>query len=267
MKRIVNLVAALALLVTGIFIGLTIRSAPAAAQSGCQTFRETGKNVCGRFLEYWQQNGGLAQQGLPLSNEFTEVSDLNGKPYTVQYFERAVFEKHPENARPYDVLLSQLGTFQFQRKYPGGDPSAGGQPQPPAPQPPPGSIIGQTFTYTPFVGKTTFKAEVVDAKETTTIPKTDFWDEQKAQGKYVAVLMKVENTGNEPGTFFSGDFRLKDGRGRSFDTSSNISAVIAAGAYYKVKNPGDSVQPGFSDTFVLLFDVPTDVAGYTLIRH
>jgi len=34
----------------------------------------------------------------------------------VQYFERAVFEAHPENAPPYDVLLSQLGTFRYQQK-------------------------------------------------------------------------------------------------------------------------------------------------------
>jgi hypothetical protein len=110
-----------------------------AAQGECQTFPETGKTACGRFLDYWRSHGGLAQQGYPISAEFTEVSELNGQSYTVQYFERAVFEKHPENAAPNDVLLSQLGTFQFKRKYPSGDPS-GGQvppPQPPAPTQPP----------------------------------------------------------------------------------------------------------------------------------
>src|SRR5437868_4053962 len=91
------------------------------AQAGCQTFSQTGKTVCGRFLQYWTDHGGLAQQGYPISGEFTEVSDLNGQPYTVQYFERAVFEKHPENGFPNDVLLSQLGTFQFKRKYPNGE--------------------------------------------------------------------------------------------------------------------------------------------------
>jgi hypothetical protein len=87
------------------------------AQDQCQTFKETGKSVCGRFLEYWKQNGGLTQQGFAISNEFQEVSDTNGQAYTVQYFERAVFEKHPENQAPYDVLLSQLGSFQFKMKY------------------------------------------------------------------------------------------------------------------------------------------------------
>jgi hypothetical protein len=94
----------------------------AQGQTGCRTFQETGKTVCGRFLQYWQENGGLPQQGYPISNEFSEKSDLDGKTYTVQYFERAVFELHPENKPPYDVLLSHLGLFQFQRKYPNGEP-------------------------------------------------------------------------------------------------------------------------------------------------
>ena len=86
-------------------------------QTNGRLFTETGHWVGGKFLEYWNKNGGLAQQGFPISDEFTEKSDLNGKEYTVQYFERAVFEYHPENQPPFDVLLSQLGTFQFRQKY------------------------------------------------------------------------------------------------------------------------------------------------------
>jgi hypothetical protein len=88
-----------------------------------RTFPQTGKTVTGLFLDYWNAGGGLPQQGYPISDPFTEVSDLNGKPYTVQYFERAVFEYHPENAgTPYAVLLSQLGTFRYHQKYPAGAP-------------------------------------------------------------------------------------------------------------------------------------------------
>jgi hypothetical protein len=83
----------------------------------CARYEATGYAVCGAFLDYWKVHGGLAQQGYPISGEFTEQSDLDGKPYTVQYFERAVFEYHPENQPPYDVLLSQLGTFQYREKY------------------------------------------------------------------------------------------------------------------------------------------------------
>lgn len=103
-----------------------------------QLFKETGFYVGGIFLQYWQSHGGLPQQGYPISNEFSEVSDLDGKSYTVQYFERAVFEVHPENPPPYNVLLSQLGTFRLKEKYPAGPPSGGGDPPNPVdPVPPP----------------------------------------------------------------------------------------------------------------------------------
>jgi|GEM_PF-2942616 len=91
--------------------------------SGSRTFTETGKVVSGLFLDYWNNNGALARQGYPISSAMSEASDLDGKTYTVQYFERAVFEYHPENKAPYDVLLSQLGTFQYKKKYPAGAPN------------------------------------------------------------------------------------------------------------------------------------------------
>lgn len=112
-------------------------------------FKETGYHVGGLFLAYWTNHGGLAQQGYPISNEFTEISALDSKPYTVQYFERAVFEYHPENKPPYDVLLSQLGKFQLNKKYPGGAPGGVTHPDPvpttalPTPQPTTGPPSGQ----------------------------------------------------------------------------------------------------------------------------
>lgn len=86
------------------------------------TFKETSKTVRGKFLNYWQKNGGLPQQGFPISEEMQERSDTDGKFYTVQYMERAVFEIHPEKQPPYDVLLSLLGNFEYKRKYPNGAP-------------------------------------------------------------------------------------------------------------------------------------------------
>ncbi len=88
-----------------------------------QTFPQTGKTVRGGFLAYWYSNGGLAQQGLPLTDEFEETNPGNGKTYRVQYFERARFEAHPENPAPYNVLLGLLGTEQFAAKYPQGGPA------------------------------------------------------------------------------------------------------------------------------------------------
>lgn len=84
---------------------------------GSVLFAQTGHRVGGAFLAYWQSHGGLAQQGYPVSDEFTEMSDLDGKPYMVQYFERAVFEFHPENPPESRVLLSQLGTYRYNEKH------------------------------------------------------------------------------------------------------------------------------------------------------
>ena len=44
----------------------------ARADDECQSFQETGYKVCGRFLQYWRDNGGLTQQGLPISEVFEE---------------------------------------------------------------------------------------------------------------------------------------------------------------------------------------------------
>jgi hypothetical protein len=110
-----------------VFCGIVVLSvlalfaaSPTSAQGDCQTFPETGKTVCGRFLQYWQSHGGLAQQGYPISPTLGETSDTDGKTYTVQYFERAVFEYHPENGIPNDILLSLLGNFAYNQNYPSG---------------------------------------------------------------------------------------------------------------------------------------------------
>lgn len=73
-----------------------------------QYFKETGHNVRPEFASYWQAHGGLFVNGFPISEAIQERA-ADGKTYTVQYFERARFEHHPENAPPYDVLLGHLG--------------------------------------------------------------------------------------------------------------------------------------------------------------
>ncbi|HMA34568.1 MAG TPA: hypothetical protein VKY74_08810 [Chloroflexia bacterium] len=127
-----NRVRAIMLITIGMVAGMLLTltwgaySSHAQTAAGCQAFPQTGHMICGKFLDYWQSHGGLTQQGYPLSEEFTETSDLNGKPYTVQYFERAVFEYHPENQPPYNVLLSQLGTFLGKANYSKGFPTTPG---------------------------------------------------------------------------------------------------------------------------------------------
>ncbi|MEN9937910.1 MAG: hypothetical protein RLZZ387_4489 [Chloroflexota bacterium] len=114
---------------------------PSGSQAGCRFFPETEQSVCGRFLEVWRASGievdgrggaseaeSLALFGLPLSGVVSEqLSD--GRTYQVQWFERARFELHPENARPYDVLLGLLSAELRTDRI--------GTPPPPAPRPAP----------------------------------------------------------------------------------------------------------------------------------
>ena len=110
------------LLIAFALIATAFPLTPAFMQSGSRLFPETGKTAGGLFLTYWNEHGGLAQQGYPISDEMQERSETDGKLYTVQYFERAVFELHPENQAPYNVLLSLLGNFRYKQLYAGGAP-------------------------------------------------------------------------------------------------------------------------------------------------
>ena len=82
---------------------------------------ETGHAIDGRFHPYWSGHGldmgddgvsfreSLALFGYPISPAMTETN-ADGDTVLTQYFERAVFEWHPEYAgTPYEVLLRRLG--------------------------------------------------------------------------------------------------------------------------------------------------------------
>jgi protocatechuate 3,4-dioxygenase beta subunit len=87
-------------------------AAPTAVAAG-HTFTETGFTVSGEFWTAWQGGRAYADSlyinGLPISAARNEVSPTDGKTYLTQWFERARFELHPENAAPYRVLLGLLG--------------------------------------------------------------------------------------------------------------------------------------------------------------
>jgi hypothetical protein len=111
---------------------------PVAAPPRC--FAETGKCLSGRFLSYWLAHGGLAINGLPLSDERAETLE-DGRRYTVQYFERARFELHPENPPPYAVLLGQFG----RRIHPADPPVSAGSRPGSTYFPPTGHTLGGRF--------------------------------------------------------------------------------------------------------------------------
>ncbi|MDQ5850590.1 MAG: sortase, partial [Chloroflexota bacterium] len=78
-------------------------------QPGQDYFVETRHTLGGAFQQFWHANGGLRVFGFPLSEEFREVSPQDGHEYTVQYFERARFEWHPDLPPQYQVQLGHLG--------------------------------------------------------------------------------------------------------------------------------------------------------------
>lgn len=99
-------------LVTVFFLGLVLRQAAPVTQAAetSQFFPETGFTVSGKFLEYWQANGGLPVFGYPITAAQPEVDPETGKTFLTQWFERNRFELHPENAgTKYEVLLGLLG--------------------------------------------------------------------------------------------------------------------------------------------------------------
>ncbi len=91
---------------------------PVGAQAASRYFPETNHTVKGAFLNYWNDNGGLAQQGYPITEEHPEVNAIDGKTYNTQYFQRARFEFHPEiSDQNFQVLLGLLGTEAFLARY------------------------------------------------------------------------------------------------------------------------------------------------------
>lgn len=85
-------------------------SHPYHADSAGTYFPETG-NTLDLFNSWWSNNGSLTTFGFPITPEVQEVNSADGKTYTVQYFERARMESHPEYAgSPEEVLLGLLGT-------------------------------------------------------------------------------------------------------------------------------------------------------------
>jgi protocatechuate 3,4-dioxygenase beta subunit len=98
----------------------TPQATPTVAAAGSHTFQETGHTVSGDFWTAWLGGRSYADSlyinGLPVTSVRDEVSPTDGKTYKTQWFERARFEYHPENAAPNNVLLGLLGNVAAQTK-------------------------------------------------------------------------------------------------------------------------------------------------------
>lgn len=83
---------------------------PLPAGKQTRYFPETGHNLSHGFKAYWEKNDGHRLFGLPLTEELRERNPSDGQEYTVQYFERARFEYHPERkGTPFEIQLGLLG--------------------------------------------------------------------------------------------------------------------------------------------------------------
>jgi hypothetical protein len=113
---------------------------PPPAELGGQTwayYPETGHYVANGFKAYFDANGGLASFGYPITEE------LNEDGWTVQYFQRARLEYHPESQEA-PVQRALLGDM-LVREYDARGDQRGVLPVPAVAAPPPGA---RTFPET-----------------------------------------------------------------------------------------------------------------------
>jgi len=92
------------------------RAEPFPSEEQHRYFPETGHGLHFAFWRFFAENGGLDIFGYPVSEEFPEQQP-DGSVFTVQYFQRARFEYHPEQAgTPYEVQLGLLGDAVLKEK-------------------------------------------------------------------------------------------------------------------------------------------------------
>ncbi len=96
-----------------LLVSMAVQQHAVEAQANERCFSETGYCVSGRLLEFWNANGGLPVFGYPTGPQQQEV--IEGQTLQVQWFERNRLELHPQNERPYDVLIGRLGEDRLQQ--------------------------------------------------------------------------------------------------------------------------------------------------------
>ncbi len=105
------------LVVVGLLVGSSATTV-LHAQETPRCFDVPGIQHCisGRFRQYWEQNGGLAVFGYPITAARNERNRDTGRTYLTQWFERNRFELHSDIEPPYDVLLGRLGDDKLRRQ-------------------------------------------------------------------------------------------------------------------------------------------------------
>jgi hypothetical protein len=96
---------------------LAVGGIPAKAQQTIgHYFPQTGHNVIGEFWAFYQSvPDALVIFGMPITEQF---STADGSGLTVQYFEKARFELHPDQPVGLRVMLTSLGSKLYQAGAP-----------------------------------------------------------------------------------------------------------------------------------------------------
>ena len=101
--------AGLIALLAGFYLSVLPGVTSVRASENSRYFPETGHTVSGKFLDYWNNNGGLPVFGYPITEAGNETDSETGKVYLTQWFERNNFQLHPEFAgSKYEVELGLL---------------------------------------------------------------------------------------------------------------------------------------------------------------
>jgi hypothetical protein len=97
-----------------------------------------------------------------------------------------------------------------------------------------------------------------------TITWTEFGNTVDAVGTWLIIPVELKNTGNANFGVHTFDFQLKDGKGVTYDHSSELGAF----AYSKFKggqDVGGQVPPGLTVKYYLVFDIAPDANGLKLV--
>jgi hypothetical protein len=245
-------------------------------QPGCRFFPETGHSICDDILAAWRASGleidgvpgktdgeSLALFGLPLSGLVTETLG-DGKQYQVQWFERARFELHPENAPPYNVLLGLLGN-ELRDAAAAPAPTPAPAPEaPPAPQIQPAEVLDQYRRRMP-AGLWQVNQGGIQISATGFEYRKEIGRFSKAGDgfKYVVFAIEVVNTGYNDGysdSFYANpaSFDLIDLDGQTHEADS---ATYGLDNYFK----GGTFYQGTKSSGVLVYEIAERSAPAILI--
>lgn len=105
-----------------------------------------------------------------------------------------------------------------------------------------------------------FELAVVRAEWTKTVLDTT----APGNGMWVVAFVDVTNVGVKAEALVTHPVKLRDGRGREYDSKVYPPDPVDLSRAYRVKGAFESFQPGITEQTVLAFQVPQDAGPLTL---